>query len=118
MELRKLSLIFVLLLGFSMLLAACSGESIPETGGELPAEAVIEAQRVLSQDLNVSVEDIQIEETEQVEWPDACLGLPEEGEACAQVITPGWRAVVQAEGNRYELRSDETGNVVRWQQLN
>jgi hypothetical protein len=32
---------------------------------------------------------IRIDVTPQ-RWPDSCLGLPKEGEMCAQVITPGW----------------------------
>lgn len=35
---------------------------------------------------------------EAVEWPDACLGFARPDEACAQVITPGYRVIVE-QGN-------------------
>lgn len=115
---KKLNLIILLVMGLSLVLAACSNQdALPETGQDVPPEVVIEAQRVLSQDLNLDVQNIQIQQTEQMDWPNACLGLPNEGETCAQVVTPGWRAVVEANGTRYELRTDDTGDIIRWQQL-
>lgn len=112
------TIVIALMVVFSMALVACApGEdALPETGGELPAEAVLEAQRVLSDQLGVSVENIQIVSTEQVEWPDACLGLAEEGEVCAQVITPGWDITFEVNGQEYEVRTDDLGQTVRFVQ--
>ena len=47
------------------------------------------------------------------EWPDACLGLPQAGEACAEVSTPGWRVTLRIGDQAYGLRSDELGSTVR-----
>ncbi len=47
------------------------------------------------------------------DWPDACLGLAGPDELCLQVITPGWRIVLQAGDVEVILRSDELGNVIR-----
>jgi len=47
------------------------------------------------------------------DWPDSCLGLAGPGEACLQVITPGWRVVLQVGGVDYTLRTDEFGTVIR-----
>ncbi len=98
-------------------LAACSPANIPETGVEgipndLPPQAVLEAANQLSEELGVTVEEIEIVEFEQVEWPDACLGIPQEGQACAQVITPGFRVELEVNGQQYEFRSDETGTLI------
>ncbi|MGW8249132.1 MAG: hypothetical protein ACWGO1_00690, partial [Anaerolineales bacterium] len=78
---------------------ACSAASVPNTGGEvtpedLPPQAVMEAVNQLSQELNVSIEQIKVVEFEQVDWPDACLGLAQEDQVCAQVVTPGFRSVL------------------------
>jgi hypothetical protein len=98
-------------------LAACSPTDMPETGVEgipndLPPQAVLEAANRLSEELGISVEEIEIVEFEQVEWPDACLGIPQEGQACAQVITPGFRVELEVNGQQYEFRSDETGTLI------
>jgi len=47
------------------------------------------------------------------DWPDACLGLAGPDELCAQVITPGWRIVLQAGDAEVVLRGDELGTVIR-----
>jgi hypothetical protein len=78
-----------------------------------PPDAVLAAEQALSASLEVSVEEIEVVTYEQREWPDACLGLAGEGEMCAQVITPGWRVVLNAQGEQYVFRTDESGEVVR-----
>ena len=47
------------------------------------------------------------------EWPDACLGLAESGELCAQVITPGYEVVLVLveQGFTYTYRTDNATNV-------
>jgi hypothetical protein len=83
--------------------------------GEIPPQVILEAQRVLSEQLGVNVTEIQIVQFEQVDWPDACLGLPQPDEVCAQVITPGFRIVLQVEGQQHEVRTDLEGRQVRIQ---
>jgi heat shock protein HslJ len=39
------------------------------------------------------------------------LGRP--NESCLQAITPGWRAVFEINGQRYEVRTDETASTMR-----
>jgi hypothetical protein len=106
-----------LVVGLLVLLAACAApmDDVPgltETPVDLPA-AVMEAQQFLAQELGVMVTEIAVLDTEQVDWPDACLGLAEEDEFCAQVVTPGWRVLAEVDGQIYELRTDETGTIVR-----
>lgn len=122
----KRSVFVMLLLVTTMILAACAQEGQvelpgaeepitgPDEDGELPTAAVLEAQQALATQLGVTAAEIEVVETEQVEWPDACLGLPQEGEMCAQVITPGWRAVFEVNGERYVVHTDETGNNIRF----
>jgi hypothetical protein len=40
-------------------------------------------------------------------WRDASLGCPEPGRVYAQVLTPGYRVVLEARGQRYEFHTDE-----------
>ena len=109
--------LFLAALSLVLVLAACSPANMPETGVEgipsdLPPQAVLAAANQLSEELGVSVEEIEIVEFEQVEWPDACLGIPQEGQACAQVITPGFRVELEVNGQQYEFRSDEAGTLI------
>lgn len=50
---------------------------------------------------------------EPFEWPDACLGLAAPDEMCAQVITSGWRIILQAGETSIVVRTDDLGSVVR-----
>lgn len=47
---------------------------------------------------------IQLVAVEPATWPDACLGLPQPGEMCAQVLVEGYRVLLQAGGKMYEYR--------------
>lgn len=85
----------------------------PDRTGEVTPEVVLQAQRALSQALGVALERIEIQRFERVDWPDACLGLAAPGEACAQVITPGWRVLLTVDGQQHEYRTDLTGSTIR-----
>lgn len=55
--------------------------------------------------------DAALVEAEAVLWPDACLGAAEPGEICAQVVTPGYRIIIERGGQRTEYHTDLRGNV-------
>jgi len=55
--------------------------------------------------LGLAPEAIQLVSVEPVEWSDASLGCPQPGMMYAQVITPGYRVVLEAEGQEYEYHS-------------
>lgn len=63
--------------------------------------------------LGVEQDEIELADVAEVEWPDASLGCPEQGMMYAQVITPGYRVVVQAAGETLEYHTDNQGNFVR-----
>jgi hypothetical protein len=62
--------------------------------------------------LSVEVEQIRLIETETVEWPDASLDCPQEGMWYAQVVTPGYRVILEAGGRTYEYHTDQDQVVV------
>ena len=62
--------------------------------------------------LGVEMEAVKISEVVKVEWPDASLGCPEPGEMYAQVITPGFRLVLDYRDQRYEYHTDQADTVV------
>ncbi|MDX1687464.1 MAG: hypothetical protein R3248_05735 [Candidatus Promineifilaceae bacterium] len=129
---RKFILLFVLTGALAMLAAACQpggnepGAPVEEPQAtETPAAteeeatpesqypAAVEAARAqLAADLGIDVEAITVSSFETREWPDACLGLPEEGQMCAEVITPGYLVILNAEGETHRARTNQDGSVV------
>lgn len=64
----------------------------------------------LADELDISPQAIDLLEVEAVEWSDASLGCPKEGQMYAQVVTPGYRMLLEAEGETYELHTDRSGD--------
>lgn len=101
--------------GMVLLLSGLLGdpESRQLTGPDEPyPPAISAAQHVLADELGLSPVLVKVVDYESVIWPDSCLGLVGEGEACAQVETPGWRIRLSAQDEDYTLHSDSVGNVV------
>jgi hypothetical protein len=120
---RKVILIFVL---FIVLITACAPEPAPTeeasdseeqpTPTEMPVDltpAQLASIEALSENLNITTDEIRLVSTEAVDWPDGCLGVAEEGLACTQVITPGFRIVLDANGREVEYHTNEDGTQVR-----
>ncbi len=87
----------------------------------LPRDAVDEpyppgvaaAIAFLAEDLEVDPGTLVVVDYEAVDWPDACLGLGRPSEACAEVVTGGWRIALRLDEATYVLRSDEYGQALR-----
>lgn len=76
-----------------------------------PAQrAVITA---LSENLGLPADEIKLASTEAMDWPDSCLGVAEEGIECTQVITPGFRILLDAKGRQMEYHTNEDGTQIR-----
>jgi hypothetical protein len=112
MDFRKITF-FALF--FILILSAC-GEEVPEN---VPPQSIItDAEKVLSEKTGVPIDELIFKEVEDYVWPDLCLGLPEQGEMCAQVTTEGWRFIYDVNGEDYEVRTDEAGVNVRIRKYN
>ena len=72
-----------------------------------PAEALV-AQAVADVALRAAVDpgSVQVVEVTEQSWPDASLGCPQEGQLYAQVVTVGYRIVLEAGGQRYAYHTD------------
>ena len=91
-------------------------ESIP---GATEVEPLAGAQEVvrlaledLAQKLGLAPEAIRLVSVEAVEWSDTSLGCPQPGMMYAQVITPGFRVVLEANGEQYVYHTDADRFVV------
>lgn len=71
-----------------------------------PAQRAI---AILAQALGISPDAITLVSSEPVDWPDGCLGVSRPGVMCTQAIVPGYRVILEAGGQRYEVRTDRSG---------
>lgn len=76
--------------------------------------AAVRARAALAEELGLPPGQIQVASVDEVAWPDGCLGLAEPGEFCPQVVTPGFRVMLQAAGETYEARTDLEAEQVRF----
>ena len=118
MKIALLSVIVMLLM-----LTACSPQAVatepPGNTGETatqPGEnntAVEDAAvAALSKNLGLDPSQIKVVSVEAVEWPDACLGVTREGTACAQVVSPGYKIILEANGKQVEYHANQDGSEV------
>ena len=79
-----------------------------------PAEQAAEdLALILSGQLGLEENAVVVVEAADSVWPNACLGFPAEGEICAQVLTPGYAVTLEAEGQRFSFRTDESLDRIR-----
>lgn len=114
------------LIGIALLaavLAACSpqaqatevGSATEEQPTQESEELTSLQQTVISKvagNLGIAAEQIKLVSSEDVEWPDSCLGIETEGIGCAEVITAGQRILLDVDGKQVEYRTNEDGSVV------
>lgn len=81
---------------------------------DLPVEpAAQKAREDLAIKRSLDAGKIVILEVKDMEWPDACLGISNPEEMCAQVITPGFKVTMEHQGETYIYRTNKDGSMVR-----
>jgi hypothetical protein len=70
------------------------------------------ANEDLARQRDIETSQITVVEAEAVEWSDSSLGCPQPGMMYAQVITPGYRIVLQVEDKTYVYHTDQNQTVV------
>lgn len=68
--------------------------------------------QALRQQLHLVEGQVTVVEVLPTDWSDSCLGVPLEGVACAEVVTPGYRVVLEVEGERYVFHTDQEGRAL------
>ena len=105
-----------------ILLAACApvaatqqpGSDEPATPSEAPADetpAERAAVTALSEQLGLPANEIKVVSTEAVTWPDGCLGVVRIGVMCTQAQVPGFRIMLEADGESYEFHTNQNGTI-------
>ena len=120
---KKILIIFTSLV---LLGSACAPAGQPTEAPSIPDEDptptripvdLSPAQRAaitaLSGTSSLSADKIKVVSTEAVDWPDGCLGVYDEGLVCAQVVTPGFRVILEAGVKQVEYRTNQDGTQIR-----
>ena len=84
-----------------------SGTGGGSSGSHGPDEIVLKVSDDLS--FHTGAEAVLVS-LEAVDWPDASLGNPQGEMFYAQVITPGYKIVVESGGKQYAYHTDLSGN--------
>lgn len=105
--------------GTFLLLSGLLGDPLPaETltpGQDEPyPPAVSAAIGALAQARGVDPGQIELLSYSAATWPDGCLGLSSGGDACAPGDVQGWQVNLKVDGVKFELRTDDLGQRVRW----
>ena len=69
--------------------------------------AVENARKDLAKRLNLNPADVKERSVEDSDFPDMALGAAEDDEMSGQMMTPGWRIRLEAQGKTYEYRADK-----------
>jgi len=88
------------LLLVSLLAGACGRTHSPAQTSD-PAHV---ARQVIADFLSLPVSEVLLVSIEARDFNDSSLGCPGPGMAYQQVITPGYRAIVEAQGRRFDIR--------------
>jgi hypothetical protein len=71
------------------------------------ARAMVEnVRRDLAEQRNVDVAVVNVVEFQSVEWADSSLGCPQPDMMYLMVITPGYRIVLELDGEKYDYHTD------------
>jgi hypothetical protein len=66
----------------------------------------------LTKRTKLGVDAIGVTSVASATWPDSSLGCPQPGFMYSQMVTPGYRIVLSAQGKAYEYHSDRGTRVV------
>jgi hypothetical protein len=77
-----------------------------------PTPAQTAAIQEVSKKYNIPADQIQIVSTEPVTWPTGCLGVVIPGVMCTDVVTPGFRIILSANSQQFEMHTNQDGTSV------
>ena len=82
----------------------------PATGFEAIADAAVQ---FAAAELGVDPASIQVLSVDAVEWRNSCLGVDKPGEMCMEVITPGYRVLLDVDGQEVAVHTNQDARVMR-----
>ncbi len=90
------------------------GSSIAPAGGiQASGSAEDAVRKQLASMQGIDPSRISVVSDADIEWPDSCLGVAQEGMACAQMVTPGHLIVLEANNVQYEYHTNGDGSEIQ-----
>ncbi len=90
------------------------GTSVLPVGGlQASSSAEDAAKKQLASMQGIDPNQISVVSDADVEWPDSCLGVAQEGIMCAQIVTPGHLIVLEASNVQYEYHTNSDGSEIQ-----
>ena len=80
---------------------------LPSRCDQLDAESA--ARRLLSETFDISLHAFVLNSVVEVEWPDAALGCPVEGQSYDQIVVPGYVMIFDQDNVKYTVNTDTQG---------
>jgi hypothetical protein len=87
-----------------------SGEPI----GDVPPAVIDNAKADAAGRAGVDPAEVTVVVAEAHDWPNGALGCPEPDMLYTEVITPGYRVVVEAGGTEFDYRASTRSSDVQW----
>lgn len=100
------------------------GEPLPSDPGQGDGDGgrIKEPRQAMREDLaeklGVDLDDVDIEDFDDVTWPDGCVGVYRNDALCTQTLIDGWLAILTVDGDDTEYRYHGTydgGFVAVWE---
>ena len=89
---------------------------VPLTPTQIPVvltSAQTAAVQEVTKKYNLPVDEIKVVSTEAVTWPTGCLGVVIPGVMCTDLVTQGFKIILSANGQQFEIHTNLDGtNVV------
>ena len=77
-------------------------------------DKAVEMVRIkLASQLKVEGSTLHLVSAEATSWPDTCLAIPQAGETCDHVVTPGFRIILSSAGKNYIYHTNVSASMLR-----
>jgi len=100
----------------ALFLTACNVSPTAAPAGPVATQqlpVVRAALEEVSIELGVPQSQLTVMSIKAMDWSNACLGLAQPQETCAQVVTHGYQIMLASQGKQIEVHTDSTGQSVR-----
>lgn len=93
--------------------ASRSFEEVPaesSSTGQVPEGLLADLIADAASGAGIDPSEVEVVEAEAVTWNDGSLGCPEPGMSYTQALVPGYRVVIEIEGELLHFHSDSSGS--------
>jgi hypothetical protein len=85
-----------------------SGPTVPS--GDVPAAMLEQVIADAASGAGVDPSGVEVISAEAVTWPDGSLGCPQPGQVYTQALVPGYRVILDVDGEDMSFHASEDGN--------